>query len=1034
MSYEITFGGRFQAGLNITTGKVVVKAGNLYLPATTANVALYPIAGLVVRYQQVPSANYDVGDIAHAGVWPSTLTGLSPATAGVATYARVTSTGSLESTTTPAIGDWLMGRINTDGDLILVPANEFGTSGDGGAQTVVNIQAYGAVCDGVADDSDAFDAALADINTLGIDVIQVPKTSGGCLITRTIRVAADVTSPIWHLTIEGTAEGPNIPPGRTVLYWGKAKRTGAAASLTATADDLGSVVAAYGLAFNYMLLSGMTGANLTSADVGSTKVRISGAANSKHNCIATIVEVVSSTSCRVAILDSSATTDANNAAITWTILEPIFELAARGCTIRNLDVVAKAGTFAYAGVLYTHPWNSGNSTTQNEVTGMRFRCESTGDIEWALEIGGWIVPQNAAFIATLPTLLTSSDSVNTYTRPFSPYQCDYLYTRDIAIEGNGISSAGGWMICPNASSQSRGHQWEIAQFTYKDYGLREYPDYPNAGAALMAATCGYDLHVLSAGVCSVALIARTYDQAPAIIRGITAEGVACIYKGAGQTAGPVDTLIDGGYIALTDTGAAAVSANGLFQIQSGVSLNVYNLKLTHSGLDYAGVFLTASNSTRGSANFVGCDLPHFETLQKTSLRDIFALQSETFVVNLRGCKLYRNGTGPVLLGDTTIAGGGVTSTVSTYDAVGASMLVRGLSNSLYQAENFFGFVTISGTETRKVWEFARPEEDEDYASHDFVVMPVLVATSGAASAGSAIATVPTGNKTRRSVCVEVEAAPGGGTSRTFGLMLVRHNVAASTAFHPMEIPGLVWHFDAEYDWLHKVTENPSLADNADRFYWRNQGPIREADGTRPAMDLHPHSFDEQYRPSTRQVDAGYNNKHVIVCDTNDFMRSAATIANPTLGTPLTMFIVGEPGGGAGNKTPFGIYGGAGPDLIYVYANGTTNVRAFASAAEISVAHNWNGKRVVCGVFDAGTSALYISAITAAVTGATGATAAGTAFTTAFDHPYGPGYYPWGGNSTGKIAAILVYNTALTTAQRTSVTNYLGTRFGETIGP
>ena len=49
MSYEITFGGRFQAGLNITTGKVVVKAGSLYLPATTANVAPYPIAGLVVR-------------------------------------------------------------------------------------------------------------------------------------------------------------------------------------------------------------------------------------------------------------------------------------------------------------------------------------------------------------------------------------------------------------------------------------------------------------------------------------------------------------------------------------------------------------------------------------------------------------------------------------------------------------------------------------------------------------------------------------------------------------------------------------------------------------------------------------------------------------------------------------------------------------------------------------------------------------------------------------------------------------------------
>ncbi len=44
---------------------------------------------------------------------------------------------------------------------------------------------------------------------------------------------------------------------------------------------------------------------------------------------------------------------------------------------------------------------------------------------------------------------------------------------------------------------------------------------------------------------------------------------------------------------------------------------------------------------------------------------------------------------------------------------------------------------------------------------------------------------------------------------------------------------------------------------------------------------------------------------------------------------------------------------------------------------------------------------------------------------------------WAGTGTGvsgKIAAILVYKGALSTADRTSVTNWLGTRYGITIAP
>lgn len=1028
MSYEITFGGRFQAGLGITTGKVVVKAGSLYLPATTANVALYPITGLVVRYQQVPSANYDVGDIAHAGVWPSSLTGLTAATAGVDTYARLTSTGSLENTTAPADGDWLMGRINTDGDLILVPANEYGGDNTVGAQVVVDIRNYGAVCDGVTDDTAAIEAALADVDVLGIDVIQVPKTAGGTRITRTIRIASDTEGgSIFHLSFEGTVEGPALPPGPVEIIWDKPSRSGSAASITCVAGDVGTNDPIYSQTWTYKLISGCTGANFTASDVGR-RIRVTNAANAFHNAQAVIVQVPSATSVRAAFLGTTATTDANNGSISWRVLDPIFELASRGCTIRNLVVIAASGTYAHSGVAYTYPAGTGgSSSSRNELTSLYFYPATGGFIENGLDNGPWVVPTDPAFAFRV------LETVSNYPRPFSPYQNDYLWVYDMVLVGVSAGSrVGAWMVSGNTSSQLRSHDYEKVGAVYKEYGFRNNSDYPSA--LPNGGTCAFVCNTFTGGEISKFIVSRGTDQAQYVIYNLECEGIAAIYEGSVQTGGPIDSLISGGYLGLTGSGAAAVDPLGLIQIQGGTQLNIENIKFIYSGFNVDGVFVTANNTSRAIVNFRGCVLPHHDSFTKNSLRDCFALNSQTCVVNLTDCMLYRSGTGNVFVGDTRIAGGGPASTLGTYDAVGDSMLVRGLSNSLYQAENFFGYVTISGTETRKVWEFSRPEEDEDYASHDYVVLPILVSTSGAASAGSAIATVPNGNKTRRSVCVQVEAAPGGGTSRTFGLMLVRHNVAASTAFHPMEIDGMVFDFCADYDWNYLTTENPSLADNTGRRYWRNQGPIREAIGTTSVMDLYPLGDLPENLPGTRAVDAGYNNKYTITSDANDFMYAGATAANPTIATPCTMFIVGEPGTGAVDKTPFSIYNGDLGTSIRIYANGTTNVRARSAGTEISAAHNWNGKRVVCAVFNGATSDLYISSLTSSVTGATGAAVTSVSgFHAAFDYEFQT--QPWAGTGgTCKLARVIVYNSALTTAQRTSVTNYLGTYYGETITP
>lgn len=1034
MSYEITFGGRFQAGLGITTGKVVVKAGNLYLPATTANVALYPIAGLVVRYQQVPSANYDVGDIAHAGVWPSSITGLSAATAGVDTYARLTSTGSLENTTTPAYGDWLMGRINTDGDLILTGATQYANP-TGGVQVVVDIRDYGAVCDGVTDDSDAWDAVMADVPILGIDVIEVPKTAGGCAISRPIRMCSTDPNYLMNgVTIRGQLATPAVAPALTYLVWLTAKRTGATASLVSTANDIEPAPDYLGVTWTHFLLSGCTGANFTPDDVGTTGVRISGAANAALNAQMRITKYVSSTSVYVGAQNLGALSDANNGAITWTVLDSMIYMQGRALRVENLSPLIPTGKYVYNYLSFTHATGESNqlSVSACSAKGIRTSCAGTGVVENLLEIGQWIVPTKSGFAFTFQT------ATNGQYRPWGPYQCDFFTLNNAICEGAGTTYDGACIRSANPSGQSRGNTGRDIGSLYKEYVTLERSDFPNANGG---ASSVWLLDNPVGGSISVAMFGRTSGQAQMVIRDVHWEVGTVLFKTYGFSNANTSTLFVGGYVNLNGSPPNALDPVGLFQITDGSTLTCVGMPLEMMNIsNNGGYLLDAYNVGHAAVSFIGCTLPDPEYVYgKKTLREIFNLRGQYCQVNITDCNSYKEGVGVVALGDVKFVGGAYAAGAGLHDEdrFGTSLLMRGTSNSTFSAMNYFGTVTISETETRKTWEFVDPEIDEDYEGHYYEILPTLLYSSGTVAA----AAIPVGiQKARRSCTLELGAAPGGGASVTYGLRLIRHNKVPTTAFHPQDIPDLYFYFDAEYDVGYNVAISPELQDNiTGRLYWRNQASRRGLAYTNisacDAFAATTGGADDPTALPAVATDAAFNNKQVAT-----FTRSSRMYGlmhgTEACASPFTMFVVGTGGTGTGDKCPFQLWDGTNGKTAEFLNNGTSTYLYIDGISTLSAAHAWTTPAVVCGVANGVSSALYISSITATATGTAGTMTTGVDdyFLIGTNNSYSRYWAGTGTGVSGKIAAILVYKGALSTADRTAVTNWLGTRYGITIAP
>lgn len=104
------------ASSSMSVGYAVVKNGDVYLPATSANRTSYGRAtGIAITAADSTNRAFE---IQVAGVVPNSITGLGT---GSATWVIVSSTGTLERDDTPDSGEDIVGKCLATGDLVLSP-------------------------------------------------------------------------------------------------------------------------------------------------------------------------------------------------------------------------------------------------------------------------------------------------------------------------------------------------------------------------------------------------------------------------------------------------------------------------------------------------------------------------------------------------------------------------------------------------------------------------------------------------------------------------------------------------------------------------------------------------------------------------------------------------------------------------------------------------------------------------------------------------------------------------------------------------
>jgi hypothetical protein len=163
------------------------------------------------------------------------------------------------------------------------------------------------------------------------------------------------------------------------------------------------------------------------------------------------------------------------------------------------------------------------------------------------------------------------------------------------------------------------------------------------------------------------------------------------------------------------------------------------------------------------------------------------------------------------------------------------------------------------------------------------------------------------------------------------------------------------------------------------------------------------------QPTYNATDAGYNGKPTLSFAAASSQSLGASIAS--IGQPYTIIVVGQ-------NTNGGAIVGSGGSLAGLYG---TNLSYYAGSG-IASSTSDTSKCVMCGVFNnAGTSGLFLNnSQTALLTTTPG--------TRSFTGSVLLGNEPLADAINGKIAEVMIYNSALSAAQLHTVFAYLGSRY------
>ena len=710
------------------TGVWVVTGPTSYVPATTANYTASPAIHGVLLSTVVNG----VAPVQFNGPVPNTVTGFSASATGFARLNLVT--GMAEFVAAYSSTDIRLGPV-TYGSLRIDFSGD--SASGGGYSPLIATE----LDENAADNSAALTAFCNRVDSGHKGIIP----DGTYYFTETAYGLYE--NGFRGVSIEGESGGPDSGTGGVKFVWNGARVTGSAASLTCLFKGVADAVYT-ATHFDYVRLSGITGA--TAAMVGK-RILVGNTARSYWAQIAVVVAVESATSVVLGMYWASSNTsivgntDANNGAITWEVLSPLWSIRGRDLAIRGIQFLTTGVANKPSSLLEWSQTDDSGVATNIELDNCLFSSNDTlSRARLCIDVGRVTLPTSAS-----PYYLLEGG----YRRPFVPYQCDYLRMSGCNFFYNEAGIGGG-----NTTLQERANSIYACNFVLMDFGVRVTSWFTNAAEQILRpGSSQFDFLHCTGGAIADTFLTIANPNAQCSLTGCYFEGI--LYRLA------VCDLIGGTAFRPLIIRDCFFAPEGFATHTTGW-LKWVNGPVTISGTTIfpaapqTGFKIVTYSANLAKTNVINCVLPADADIGA----NLFQFYGVDGVVSRRDCVEWDTGSGSMkLLPDLDIVSPGYVTTQ------GGKYLqkVLGLSATWDKTNNLAGTATVTGAATTAVLTFPTVESS---ATGLYAWASPIASTGGPAANSNIPLTVVC---TTTTATVTVMAAPGGAATVTFAIFLAR---------------------------------------------------------------------------------------------------------------------------------------------------------------------------------------------------------------------------------------------------------------------
>lgn len=763
-NYEIVWNARISGVTGTGVGLFLCYNGSAYVPATTANRALYTVIRGVITQNIVTSV---AAVIQTGGDVEASVTGVTNQAYG---YAVLDANGYAVWSLTQNPGDVVVGvfengmlRLNlssaaaasSNNEWIVLSVLDFGATG---LSDFVN---GGAV---ISDDSDGIENTIQAVRDVGgylaganYYIYFPPLPSGRHYnVTRQINFDNDSTGSTVGVVVSGGVGAPSIYQSGALIsfraaapmFTNKTVTVSAVARTTAVPSDdrrLSSV---------FVTMSGSDIAGIASSVSVGDSIEATSGSYTNFNGFHTVV-AKTATTITVSACGTAGSYPASITGLGIRRCDYIFYCRSREMRFESLLFMAYgSGTYVEAAI----------GTGPSPGAGAQ-ECSALNFQDILLRAAGGAVAKHTVDVGREMCPTASSaymlDVATGYPIAYCPPNCDF-FTLDHCFADSGTT--GYVLYTTNYTGQSRGHRVTncAALATNGVMGKDYYCNGTSVNGSIAAS-----LYEPVGGSLSGPLVKMGREQAQTMMVYPHVENVARIVQfertsGVSQS----QVLQLGGYLNLAgDTGTTGAVADWLYEVNN-CTMEIVGapILMTSNSNRGGGVNIFAFRGYRPRLLLIGCTLPH-ESQLNTGYHFLTDSLSDYAYITMIGCRVF---DGAALYECDNLYNHRFTANFNaTYNNGNRLSSVLGLSGTTVQNVNFIGTATVTGAATTAVWTFGTAET----SATKLYGWAVPISSTGGPAAGSN--RVLTCAVTTTDATVTVEVAPGGVATVTFAIFLAR---------------------------------------------------------------------------------------------------------------------------------------------------------------------------------------------------------------------------------------------------------------------